>query len=70
MAGNPPDARTLLHLGGALIEQYYASFRHVPKRFVLEIDDTFEGRFVTAMLWPGKRPGGARYPRAPLRATW
>ena len=82
-----PDRRALLRLGRALIEQYCASFRRVPKRIVLDIDDTFdrvhggqqlrlfnafhddygfqpivvfdgEGRFVTALLRPGKRPGG------------
>jgi hypothetical protein len=84
---NLPDRRALLRLGRALIEQYCVSFRRVPKRIVLDIDDTFdrvhgsqqlrlfnafhddygfqpivvfdgEGRFVTALLRPGKRPGG------------
>src|SRR5882724_4411378 len=84
---NLPDRRALLRLGRALIEQYCASFRQVPKRIVLDVDDTFdrvhggqqlrlfnafhddygfqpivvfdgEGRFVTALLRPGKRPGG------------
>ena len=84
---NLPDRRALLRLGRALIEQYGTSFRRVPKRIVLDIDDTFdrvhggqqlrlfnafhddygfqpivvfdgEGRFVTALLRPGKRPGG------------
>jgi len=84
---NLPDTRALLRLGRALIEQYCASFRRVPKRIVLDVDDTFdrvhggqqlrlfnafhddygfqpivvfdgEGRFVTALLRPGKRPGG------------
>ena len=84
---NLPDRRALLRLGRALIEQHCASFRRVPKRIVLDIDDTFdrvhggqqlrlfnafhddygfqpivvfdgEGRFVTALLRPGKRPGG------------
>ena len=84
---NLPDMRALLRLGRALIEQYCASFRQVPKRILLDIDDTFdrvhggqqlrlfnafyddygfqpivvfdgEGRFVTAMLRPGKRPSG------------
>jgi len=84
---NLPDVRALLRLGRALIEQYCASFRQVPKRIVLDVDDTFdrvhggqqlrlfnayhddygfqpivvfdgEGRFVTALLRPGKRPGG------------
>src|SRR5215469_16195316 len=82
--GNDAD---LLRLGRALVEQYCASFRQMPKRIVLDIDDTFdrvhggqqlrlfnafhddygfqpivvfdgEGRFVTAMLRPGKRPSG------------
>ncbi len=84
---NLPDVRALLRLGRALIEQYCASFRQVPKRIILDVDDTFdrvhgaqqlrlfnayhddygfqpivvfdgEGRFVTALLRPGKRPGG------------
>ena len=92
---NLPDVRALLRLGRALIEQYCASFRQVPKRIVLDVDDTFdrvhggqqlrlfnafhddygfqpivvfdgEGRFVTALLRPGKRPGG-REIRAFLR---
>src|ERR1700739_968451 len=84
---NLPDRRALLRLGRALVEQYCGSFRTVPKRIVLDIDDTFdrvhggqqlrlfnayyddygfqpivvfdaEGRFVTALLRPGKRPSG------------
>ena len=84
---NLPDMRALLRLGRALVEQYCGSFRAVPKRIVLDIDDTFdrvhgaqqlrlfnayhddygfqpivvfdgEGRFVTAVLRPGKRPSG------------
>jgi hypothetical protein len=84
---NLPDMRALLRLGRALVEQYCGSFRAVPKRIVLDIDDTFdrvhgsqqlrlfnafyddygfqpivvfdgEGRFVTALLRPGKRPSG------------
>ena len=84
---NLPDTRALLRLGRALVEQYCASFRQMPKRIVLDVDDTFdrvhggqqlrlfnafhddygfqpivvfdgEGRFVTALLRPGKRPGG------------
>jgi Transposase DDE domain group 1 len=84
---NLPDLRALLRLGRALVEQYCGSFRAVPKRIVLDIDDTFdrvhgaqqlrlfnayhddygfqpivvfdgEGRFVTAVLRPGKRPSG------------
>ena len=84
---NLPDLRALLRLGRALVEQFCGSFRSVPKRIVLDIDDTFdrvhggqqlrlfnayyddygfqpivvfdgEGRFVTALLRPGKRPSG------------
>jgi hypothetical protein len=84
---NLPDRRALLRLGRVLVEQYCGSFRAVPKRIVLDIDDTFdrvhggqqlrlfnayyddygfqpivvfdaEGRFVTALLRPGKRPSG------------
>jgi len=84
---NLPDVRALLRLARALVEQYCGSFRAVPKRIVLDIDDTFdrvhggqqlrlfnayyddygfqpivvfdgEGRFVTALLRPGKRPSG------------
>src|SRR5207253_6811916 len=39
---NLPDVRALLRLGRALIEQYCSSFRQVPKRIVLDIDDTFD----------------------------
>src|SRR3954465_6657026 len=39
---NLPDRRALLRLGRALIEQYCASFRQVPKRIVLDVDDTFD----------------------------
>ena len=85
---NLPDKRALLRLGRALVEQYCASFRQVPKRIVLDLDDTFdrvhgsqqlclfnafyddygfppmvvfdaEGRLVTALLRPGKRPSGS-----------
>ena len=92
---NLPDARTLLRLGRALVDVYCGSFRQVPKRIVLDIDDTFdavhggqqlrlfnahydeygfqpivvfdgEGRFVTALLGPAKRPKGVEI-RAFLR---
>jgi len=39
---NLPDRRALLRLGRALVEQYCSSFRAVPKRIVLDIDDTFD----------------------------
>jgi hypothetical protein len=92
---NLPDARTLLRLGGALVDLYCGSFRQVPGRIVLDIDDTFDavhggqqlrlfnahyddygfqpivifdedGRFVTAVLRPAKRPKGVEI-RAFLR---
>jgi hypothetical protein len=84
---NLPDARALLRMGRAMVDLYCESFRQVPKRITLDIDDTFdaahggqqlrlfnayydeygfqpivlfdgEGRFVTAVLRPAKRPGG------------
>ena len=102
---NLPDVRALVRLGRGMIEQYCASYRQVPKRVVLDIDDTFdrvhgeqqlrlfnayhhdygfqpivvfdgEGRFVTALLRPGKRPGGheirgfLRRLVGAIRATW
>src|SRR5690242_18628408 len=102
---NQPDVRSLLRMGRAMVDLYGASFRQVPKRIVLDIDDTFdavhggqqlrlfnahhdeygfqplvvfdgEGRFVTAVLRPAKRPKGTdirallrRLLRA-IRATW
>src|SRR5271157_138555 len=102
---NLPDRRALLRLGRALVEQYCGSFRAVPKRIVLDSDDTFdrvhggqqlrlfnayyddygfqpivvfdgEGRFVTALLRPGKRPSGVEIRRfvrrliGTIRAHW
>ena len=84
---NLPDARALLRMGRTMVDLYCESFRQVPKRIVLDIDDTFdavhggqqlrlfnahhdeygfqpivvfdgEGRFITAVLRPAKRPGG------------
>jgi hypothetical protein len=102
---NLPDVRSLLRMGRAMVDLYCASFRQVPKRIVLDIDDTFdavhggqqlrlfnahydeygfqpivvfdgEGRFVTAVLRPAKRPKGTdirallrRLLRA-IRANW
>jgi len=102
---NLPDTRTLLRMGRAMVDLYCASFRQVPRRIVLDVDDTFdavhggqqlrlfnahhdeygfqpivvfdgEGRFVTAVLRPAKRPSG-REIRAflrrlvrQLRANW
>jgi hypothetical protein len=102
---NWPDLRALLRMGKALINLYCASYARVPKRIVLDFDDTFDavhggqqlrlfnghydeygfqpivvfdsdGRFVTAMLRPAKRPSGVeiqkllrRLLRA-IRANW
>jgi hypothetical protein len=84
---NFPDTRALLRMGRAMVALYCESFASVPKRIVLDIDDTFdavhggqqlrlfnahydeygfqpivvfdgEGRFITAVLRPAKRPGG------------
>ncbi len=84
---NLPDARTLLRMGRAMVDLYCESFRQIPRRITLDIDDTFdavhggqqlrlfnahydeygfqpivafdgEGRFITAVLRPVKRPGG------------
>ncbi len=92
---NLPDTRMLLRMGHALVDLYCASFRQVPRRIVLDIDDTFDevhgsqqlrlfnahhdaygfqpivvfdaqGRFVTALLRPAKRPSGVEI-RAFLR---
>ena len=103
---NLPDRRALLRLGRALVDQYCGSFRTVPKRIVLDIDDTFdrvhggqqlrlfnayhddygfqpivvfdgEGRFVSVLLRPGKRPSGVeirgfvrRLVGAPKGSSW
>ena len=92
-------------MGRAMVDLYCESFRQVPRRIVLDIDDTFdavhggqqlrlfnahydeygfqpivvfdgEGRFITAVLRPAKRPGGKeiraflrRLLRA-IRANW
>ena len=84
---NMADVRALLRMAGAMVDLYCYSFRQVPKRIVLDIDDTFdavhggqqlrlfnahydeygfqpivvfdgEGRFVTAVLRPARRPKG------------
>src|SRR5271157_2198754 len=39
---NLPDARALLRMGRAMVDLYCASFREVPKRITLDIDDTFD----------------------------
>jgi hypothetical protein len=102
---NLPKTRALLRMGRAMVDLYCESFRQVPKRIILDIDDTFdavhggqqlrlfnahydeygfqpivvfdgEGRFITAVLRPAKRPGGKeiraflrRLLRA-IRANW
>ena len=39
---NLPEKRTLLRLARALVELYCGSFRQVPRRITLDIDDTFD----------------------------
>ena len=92
---NLPDTRALLGMGRAMVDLYCDSFPTVPKRIVIDIDDTFdavhggqqlrlfnahhdeygfqpivvfdgEGRFITAVLRPAKRPKGTEI-RAFLR---
>src|SRR3954447_6879459 len=96
---NQPDVRSLLRMGRAMVDLYCASFRQVPKRIVLDIDDTFdavhggqqlrlfnahydeygfqpivvfdgEGRFVTAVLRPAKRPKGTEIRALLRRLLW
>jgi hypothetical protein len=84
---NLPGVRELVAMGRAMVDLYCASFRQVPRRIVLDVDDTFdavhggqqlrlfnahhdeygfqpivvfdgEGRPVTAMLRPARRPSG------------
>jgi Transposase DDE domain group 1 len=39
---NLPDVRALLRVGRAMVDLYCASFREVPKRITLDVDDTFD----------------------------
>src|SRR3954471_25038042 len=39
---NRPDVRSLLRMGRAMVDLYCASFRQVPRRILLDIDDTFD----------------------------
>lgn len=39
---NLPDARAVLRMGRAMVDLYCESFRQVPKRITLDIDDTFD----------------------------
>ncbi len=41
-AENLPDLRALLRMGRAMADHYCESFRQVPRRIVLDIDDTFD----------------------------
>lgn len=39
---NLPDTRALLRMGRAMVDLYCKSFKQVPKRITLDIDDTFD----------------------------
>jgi hypothetical protein len=39
---NLPDVRALLRMGRAMVDLYCASFREVPRRITLDVDDTFD----------------------------
>ena len=39
---NLPDRHALLRMGRAMVDHYCESFRQVPRRIVLDIDDTFD----------------------------
>ena len=39
---NLPDGPRLLRMGRAMVDHYCQSFRQVPRRIVLDIDDTFD----------------------------
>jgi hypothetical protein len=39
---NLPGTRSLLRMGHAMVELYCCSFRRVPRRVVLDVDDTFD----------------------------
>jgi hypothetical protein len=47
---NVPDVRMLLRMGQAMVDLYCASFRQVPKRIVLDIDDTFDAVYGAQQL--------------------
>lgn len=102
---NTADTKALIRIGRAMVDLYCATFRQVPGRIVLDIDDTFDtvhggqqlrlfnayydeygfqpivvfdgqGRIVTAILRPGKRPTGkeirahVRRIIGAIRANW
>ena len=48
---NLPDVRELLRLGHTMVDIYCESFRQVPKRIVLDIDDTFDAVHGGQQLW-------------------
>jgi hypothetical protein len=58
---NLPDKRTLLRMGYAMVDFYCDSFRHVPRRIVLDVDDT--GACPRALRLPADR--GVRWRRSP-----
>ena len=39
---NLPDIRALLRMGSVMVDLYCGSFKQIPKRIVLDIDDTFD----------------------------
>jgi len=41
-AENLPDRHALLRMGRVMVDQYCQSFRQVPRRIVLDVDDTFD----------------------------
>jgi hypothetical protein len=63
---NLPDIRSLLRMGQALVDQYCASFRHVPKQIVLDVDDTFDAVHGGQQLRLFPCEGGARSPAWPI----
>src|SRR3954470_15407671 len=54
---NLPDARALLRMGRAMVDHYCQSFRQVPRRITLDIDDTFDAVHGCQQL----RPFNAHY---------
>ena len=46
---NLPDARALLRMGRAMVDLYCGSFRQVPRRITLDIDDTFDASWRPAI---------------------
>ena len=52
---NLPDARALLRMGRAMVDHYCDSFRQVPRRIVLDIDDTFDAVHGNQQLRPVQR---------------